>query len=175
MLFSFTYIYLLNVIKNKNKHISAVSVTLGKKMAEKENLSSLEKKMDELIDTQKKISSYFVDTSNIDQFVEYLENIGTNNGTEVSVNSVDFIKNNKTKILVKISIKGGFSETIKTIAVLENSPYNIIVNSLYLNKEIIASDVPVVAATDTKNTNKEVKKVIKSSWQADISFNVLNL
>lgn len=175
MIFSFTFVYLLNVIKNKNNHISAVSITLGKKMAEKENLTVLEKKMTELVETQKKISNYFVDTLNIDKFVEYLESIGADNGVEVSVNSIDMIKNDKTKMSVNLSIKGNFVKTTKTIGILENSPYNIIINSLYFNKEIITSNTIDPVDSKTTDKKKETSSTKDSLWQADINFIVLNL
>lgn len=175
MLFSFTFVYLLNVIKNKNKHISAVSITLGKKIAEKENLNVLEKRMTELLDTQKKISSYLVDTSNIDKFVGYLEGIGVNNNVELSVNSVDVVKNEKNKISVNLNIKGNFSNTMKAIVVLENSPYNLIINALYLNKEIVSSNEVIVPNNKVVSNGKEVIPITKYIWQSDISFSVLNL
>ncbi len=183
VLFSFTFVYLLNIIKNKNNHISAVSITLGRKMAEKQNITALEKKMTELVSIQKQISNYFVDTSNIDKFVEYLENVGSVNGSEVSVNSVDPIKNDKTKILVSLSINGSFSEVVKSIAIIENSPYGITINSLYLNKETIQQSVTASTPIDTKVTANtkvnpktiETPVVKKSLWGANISFSVLNL
>ena len=173
--FSFAFGYLLNVIKNKNNHISAVSITLEKKIVEKNNLTALEKKMTELVDTQKKISSYFVDTSNIEKFVEYLEGMGLSNGTEVSVKSVDVEKGDKTKMLVNLRIKGNFAKTTKTIAILENSPYNIVINYLYLNKEVTVQNDIVDIIPGAKTKTKVVPIVRESLWQADVSFNVLNL
>ena len=165
ILVSFSFVFLLNIIKNKNNHISAVSITLGEKIAEKKNLSILENKMTELTDTRSKISDYLVDTSNIDKFVEYLEGVGASNNLELSVDSVDIVKDEKNKIAVKLTTKGGFLNTMKNILILENSPYNIVIKSLYLNKNIESS------STDTKT----ISVSSKSFWQMDMSFNVLSL
>ena len=94
------FVYFLNVIKNKNKHISAVLTSLEEKKLEKENIKVLEDRMTEIGDTQKRIDGYLVSTSNIDFFVEYLEEIGLNNKVDLSVRSVDVPKNEKNKILV---------------------------------------------------------------------------
>lgn len=167
---SFSFVYLLNIIKNKNKHISTVSITLGEKMAEKKNLNILENKMAELVDTRKKIGDYLVDTANVDKFVEHLEEVGASNNLELSVNSVDLVKEEKNRISVRLTTKGGFINTMKNILILENSPYNIIIKSLYLNKGIESSDT----STADKNT-KVIPTPGKSFWQMDMSFDVFSL
>lgn len=158
-------IYFLNIIKNKNKHISAVASTLENKLIEKENITSLKNKINELSDANKNINSYFVDTSNIDTFVEYLENIGINNNVDLSVSSVEVPKNEKNKILASLIIKGDFPNIMKVVAILESAPYNIVINSLYLNKDIILPN----------DVNNLLYKENKNSWQANVTFNVLSL
>lgn len=158
---SFFFVYVLNVIKNKNKHISATTIALEKKIKEKENIDVLEKKIIELGDTHKTISGYLVNSSNIDKFVEYLERVGESNSIIISVKNVDVPKNEKNKILVNLNMEGNFSDIIKVIYILENSPYNISISSTYINKSIVSPD-------DKGNLNP------KSNWQADISFSVLS-
>lgn len=174
VIFTGVFISLLSIIKNKNVHTTAVVTALGEKILEKENIGVIEKRMAELTNTQTKISGYLVNTSRIDSFVEYLENVGTKNNVELSVNSVDTPKNEKNKISVNISVIGNFSDVMKTLATVENSSYNINISSLYLNKEI----------TTINNTTTEIVKgvekvtvtpVTKASWQADISFKVLSI
>ncbi|MFA6393234.1 MAG: hypothetical protein WCW54_04085 [Candidatus Paceibacterota bacterium] len=154
-------IYFLNVIRSKNNYISVAVSTLEKKMNEKENIKFLKDKISELSDTYKKINSYFVDTSSIDTFVVYLEGIGTDNNVDLSVKGVDASRNEKNKISVNLSMKGNFSDIMNVVNILENAPYNITINSLYLNKDIILPNNPI--------------KENISSWQADVTFNVLSL
>lgn len=172
VLVSSTLIYFLNVIKSKNNYISVVASTLEKKMNEKENIKFLKDKIAELSDTYKKINSYFVNTASIDTFVVYLEGIGTDNNVELSVKGVDVPKNEKNKILVNLSMKGKFSDIMNIVDILENAPYNITINSLYLNKDIILPND--TANPLDKGKNLPPKENI-SSWQADITFNVLSL
>lgn len=171
-LFIGTFVYLLSVIKNKNVHTGVVVATLGEKILEKENIGVIEKRMVELLATQTKLGGYLVDTSHIDDFVEYLENIGTQNNVELSVNSVNIPKNEKNKVLVNISIIGSFSNVMKTIAIVENASYSININSLYLNKEITTVNDTM---TEIVKGKEKVTPITKASWQADISFKVLSL
>lgn len=178
IIFFSIFVYLINVIKNKNNHISVVSITLGKKIAEKDNLNTLKKKMTELVDTQKTISGYLVDTTNIDIFVGYLETLGLTNNIELSVNSVDIVKNEKNKIFVNLTAKGAFPDSMKMLSLLENSSYNISIVSLYLNKEISSSSPQTLVSSGKINTAKVTPApptLLKSSWQMDIGFNVLSL
>ena len=168
------FVYFLHVIKNKNKHISAVNIALQEKITERDNRSVLQKRILELVSTYNKISSYFVDSSSIDKFVEYLENIGNDNGVDLSVKGVDIPKGEKNKISININIDGSFTNVTKVVALLENAPYDISINSLYLNKEIIPTNNEAVATTtDTKT--KTVTPQVKSQWQANVTFIVLSI
>ena len=164
-------IYFLNVIRNKNRHISAVQITLKNKIEDKQNVNTLQKNMSELLDTNKKIDGYIVDTSRIDLFVGYLEGLGISNNVILSVKTVDVLKSEKYKIFIGLSINGTFTNIMRTIVLIENSPYNMAIDSSYVNKDIIG---PV----DTSNvTNKDSGTLPKGdpSWQADITLNVLSI
>ncbi|OGJ11994.1 hypothetical protein A2467_01685 [Candidatus Nomurabacteria bacterium RIFOXYC2_FULL_36_8] len=150
--------------------------TLNNKIAEKENINVLNKKMAELGDVQKRIGSYLVDTSQIDTFVGYLEEMGADNNIDLSVKSVEVPKNEKNKISLSIDIRGSFENILKGISLLENAPYNISVTSLFLNKDMTEneSDQNIFLETTPAKT-KEVFTPAKSVWQANLSFNVLSL
>lgn len=165
------FVYFLQVIKNKNKHISAVNITLQEKIIERDNRSVLQKRILELVSTYNKINEYFVDSSSIDKFVGYLENIGSDNGVDLSVKGVDIPKGEKNKISINININGSFSNVTKVVALLENAPYDISINSLYLNKEII----PVTEITPAPANTKIVPPQVKSQWQANVTFIVLSI
>ena len=163
------FVYFLNIIKNKNEHTSVVLSTLNKKIKDKENINTLEKKFYEIGEIKKKVSSYIVDTAQIDTFVEYLESIGTNNNVNFVVGSVETSKLTKNSVNVKVSIIGSFEDVTRAVFILENSPYYITVNSSFINKDItLKTDDPMLQT-------KEIIKDTDSSWQADISFSVLTL
>jgi len=167
----FLLVYFLNIIKKININISAENIAFEKKVSVQDNMNELKNKIIELANTQKSISSHFVNTETIDTFVEYLENTGTSNGVELSVKSVDIPKNDKSKLSVSINMTGSFSNVMKIMAILENSPYNIIINSSYLNKETSV----IVDVNNSLNKGKELPKEIKSHWLANVTFTILTL
>ncbi len=165
IIFSALFFYFLNIIKNKNEHTSVVIATLNKKIKDKDNIDNLQKKIDELNDTNKKINGYIVNTSSVDTFVEYLEKIGFDNKVDLTVGGVDIPKKEKNKISVRLSIKGDFPNIMNTIANLENSEYYTSISSSYINKEIKESTSPTNISTDSD----------KDLWRVDLTFSALSM
>lgn len=161
---SLLLIFVFKIIKNKNMHTNAILATLESKMIEKENISLMSDKISEYENTRELIDSYFVNKKSADYFVEYLENLGKENNTELSVKSIG-LKNDKNEegdlISIKVFIEGSFNNVIKSLIVLENSPYNIFINSLYLNKDLTVITEEDVGTGDIK-------------WSADVTFDVLS-
>lgn len=150
-----------NTIQNKNEYTSEILATLSKKISDKNNVKILTKKFSELALTDEKIKGYFIKPGEINLFVDYLENIGLNNGAELVVESVEMGVKDKNIILVGVSVRGSFNNIIKILHLLENSPFYVDITQAFVNKEI--------KADETKTG------VIPSVWQADISFSVLSL
>ncbi len=165
------FFYFFNFLKIKNNQISTIIATLRAKETEKENIDVLKKKMAELGDVEKKIGDHIVDTASIDLFVEYLENIGINNNVNLIVKSVEVPKTEKNKILLNLEMNGSFSNITKTIALLENSPYNMMINSTYLNKD----STQFSQLNNTSNDTKIIPVAVPSSWQANLTISVLSL
>ena len=160
------FIFSLKIIKNKNEHISAVTATLEGKLKEKENMVALSEKVTEIKKTEEILNNYLVDSNKIDVFVSYLEDLGSSLGSKISVENIEISKDVKNKILIKLLITGSFQNVAKSIAFLENIPYEVDINQMYLNKDL----PPPVDLTD-----KKVKILPTSTWQADVSFNILSL
>jgi|GEM_PF-1076526 len=171
IIFIASFVYFFNIIKNKNKHISAIVSALDKKVKDKENLEKLRSRASELEDLSNKINSYIVDTNKVDTFVEYLEKVGIDNGVSLVVTNVDIVKNDKNKISVILNIKGDFSNIMKLLFYLEYSPYYISINSLSINKYII----PIENQNNLNIKDKNLHFDEKHSWQADINFNVISI
>jgi hypothetical protein len=163
------FIFFLKIIENKNQHASVVLTTLQDKMTQKENSKINASKITETKLIEDTINSYFVDPDRIDTFVSYLEGIGSSFSSIVSVESIEIPQKTKNIISVKLSITGTFEEIMKTIAFLENIPYQVNITQIYLNKNAnqVSSD-NIKAPTQTK-----IPKV--TIWQANISFNILSL
>ena len=159
--------FIFKVIENKNQHASVVFKTLETKIKEKDNAITNASKITELKSIQDSINSHFVDPNKIDIFVGYLEEIGSKIGSVVSVEDIKSTGKNKNMISTKLSIKGTFSKVMKTIALLENIPYQINITQIYLNKS---------NNQGIQGVSKEKIKISNTStWQADVSFNILSL
>jgi hypothetical protein len=158
------FLFILNIIKNKNQHISAVFNTLQEKITEKERADNSKGKIQEIKLLQSSLNQYFIDSNQIDKFVSYLEDIGLVTGAQVTVKGIEVLKKENNLISFKLSANGTFEEVMKTITLLENIPYQIKIMQVYLNKNI-----------DKYVEVTETKKLTSSVWQADISFNILAL
>jgi hypothetical protein len=165
-----TFVFFLHVIKHKNEHTSSVISSLEDKQIKKENSFALLQKTDEVEAIHQSINAYLVDPSKIDSFVEYLEGLGVVTGAKVKAQAVEISSAEKNTILIRLSIKGGFDAVMKTVALIENAPYQIHVTELYLNKSI-ATGVPTPAPSlNGKTPEAPAPSVV---WEADLSFNVL--
>jgi len=158
------FAFFLRVIKNKNEHASVVIATLEDKMRQKENTELFAEKFEEIKSLENDIMSHFVDPNKIDEFVSYLEDLGEITGASISVEGIDVPEDNKGMIDFKLSIEGSFQAVSRTITLLENIPYQVNVNQVYLNKDI----------EQIKDGN-EIKISSTSTWQADVSFSILSL
>ncbi len=82
------------------------------------------------------VRKYFVPESEVVSFINNLESRGRALETVVKVLSVstDNLKNQPTLTLV-LSINGTFDAVMRTVGVIEHSPYNLSISNLSLGKE----------------------------------------
>jgi hypothetical protein len=163
------FIFFLEVIKNKNEHASAVLTTLEDKMKEKEDAMAFAGKITEIKSLQDYINSHFLDSNKVDTFVDYLEGIGSNLGSLVSVKSIEISSKTENIISVKLLVSGTFQEVMETIAYLENIPYQVNITQVYLNKNSDQTAQGNVKAVEQSKISSA------STWQADVSFDILSL
>jgi len=160
------FIFFLKVIKNKNEHTGAVLATLSEKMKEKENTIIFAEKVAETKKIQDSVNSYFIDPNKVDIFVDYLEGIGSNFNSTVSVTNIEVPPKSKNTISVRLSVNGKFEDVMKTVSYLENIPYQIEVTELSVNKN-------VGAQTQSGSTPPVAQDNL--GWEADVYFNILSL
>lgn len=154
-------VFFFKIIENKNKHTSAVLSTLNEKILEKENAETLKEKIIEIESTYIKINDHLFNKESVDTFVSYMEDLGNSVGADISVKSIDSIKNQKNLMQVKVYSYGMFSSVMKSISLIENMPYKIDIIQVYLNKDL------------NKNTNDSEKVLpVLNNWSADITFNI---
>ena len=63
-------IIFFKIVENKNKHISAVTTTIEKKISDKEHGEAIASKLAEVDTIYSNVKSHFVDSTQIDSFGE---------------------------------------------------------------------------------------------------------
>lgn len=162
LFFLTVFVFFVNVIKNKNKHISAVSKTLEEKIEKKNQLNLIKDQNDFILESNQKINSYFINSENIDIFIEYLESIGIQEKVELIVKGVEISKNDSKIISITFLAQGDFSNIFRIIQRIEYAPYKIHFKNLYLSKEIMPQ------------TNKTKKETQILNWQLNGTLNILS-
>lgn len=158
------FVFIFRVIAHKNEHTRAVVDALAEKMRDKENAETILKKVSEVNAVADRIDGYFVDSSNVSVFVEYLEKLGTLHKTTLQVKAVDVPTSVSHTIVFGVSIEGSFNDVFDTIAALENAPYQVHISQLYLNKETNPDADP----------KAKVKVTPNMLWHVESTFSVLS-
>lgn len=166
------FVFFYKIIENKNLHASTVLTTLQGKMKEKEDAILFAEKVAEIKSLQNSVNGYFVDSNKIDTFVNYLEDIGPNFGTEVTVKNIEIPPKTKNTIIFDVAVSGTFKGVMKTITFLENILYKVNITQIYLNKDVVEQSQQTMG-TDGAIIKEKVPST--QTWQADVSFNILSL
>lgn len=160
-----TFIFFFKVVENKNKHTSATLVTLANKIVKKENSQMLKDTIDQVYLTKESVGKHFVDSNEIDSFIDYLEGLGKDSGTEVNVQDFKISEENKNILSVRLLSRGSFSNVIRFLTLIENTQYQVSISKTTLEKQSEVLNI------DPK-TNQPIPSG-SSVWQADISFSIL--
>ena len=167
------FVLVLSVIDTTNKNTSNSLIIYQSKLIDKENAAIFYKKVNEIKLQQDIVNSHFVNPDKIDTFVSFLEGINNITNAEVSVKSIEVPASVKNTISFRLLIKGNFNQVMKSIAYLENVPYQINLTKVYLNKDIITSSDSIVSKTEKTIPKEKILQL--PTWQADVSFNILSL
>lgn len=157
-------IFFFRTIDNKNKHTSAVMTTLAEKVSQKDNMQVLIEKINKFSEMDETINSYFVNSKEVDLFLNYIEGLGQETGVTLKVNNFEISPTQKNLLSVKVSTKGSFSNTMRTLLLIENAPYKVNVTRTFIEQQSEFFN------PDPKDLQKQTTS---SFWKSEISFNVL--
>lgn len=132
MLSILTFVFLQ--IKSKNQQASIILQQINKKTTEGGNVETLKKVIEDTTIKRQQLKSYIVDDNHIDEFVSWIENEGDSIGVPITINSVSVSPTKKNILSVSFNGSGSFDKVMKTISLIEYSPYQIHINKLSLNK-----------------------------------------
>lgn len=158
------FVVIFKIIINKNEHTSIVLSTLDDKMIKKQNSSALTSRLAEIETIEKTLKGYFVDTAQIDSFIDYLEKLGLGFGTVIKVENFEMSSVDKSILNVEISSKGTFDNMMRVVKLVENAPYQIDVKKVSLVK-LLGEAIEEIEGVKQVQTGP--------IWQLNITFSVL--
>lgn len=151
-------IFLFISIKNRNENSSILSMTIDKKISDKNNLSNLERTIEETKNQREVLQSYIVDENHLDQFIGWLEDSGASFSTKINVDSVN--RANEPNLLnVSITSTGNFTDVLRFLFFIENSDFKLNIKNVFLSKISIQD---------------EAESAPVFSWQMQVNFNIVS-
>lgn len=152
------YFYFYKQINKNIKLTEKIKVDLQEEISKREEIKDFNDSF-KLIEQDKNLfETHFVQKSNVVPFLNKIEDMAKSVGVEVEVSSIE-ISSDNTGLLVQIKSSGTFSKIYKLINLLENSPYELEFNSVYMYSEI----------GDGLN-----KKGGVNLWQADFNIKLIS-
>lgn len=99
----------------------------------RDEIRSLERSILEIEVERGELETHFAQSSNVVPFLDTIERLATNAGANSEVTSVD-VSSEKSELEVALTAQGSFASIYKFIRLLENSPYEIEIDSFNVEK-----------------------------------------
>ena len=123
--------YLFSIIKDKKRDI-IISSEEARKISEKfENIKILESEILKIEEESKKIDQIFIQEEDIIKFIEILEKMGKDTKVSMELNTA------KVEIvpIFQFNLSGTIERIYQYFVLLENLPYQILIEDVYIYKE----------------------------------------
>lgn len=166
---SIAYAMLFLNIKEKNNNISALSNEIDIVLQKEIKLRSVKHLINDTEQDRVKLDSHFVTDDEVVNFIEKIENLGTDSGTKVEVISVyvDDVNKEVTNqaainelLYLDFKTEGSFAQMFHFLSMLEKLPFKI--------------DIPQVNFEKTLDGTGKVNKSL-GSWKGLFSITVVKL
>ena len=146
------YLYLTHLISLTSERTEIISKETEVLLEKERELISLNRLIENTKKDRANIETIFVKKENIVQFLDFLEELGKGSHTTLKINSIDTVSDKDKKDTIKLALEssGSFREIYAFILLIENSPYDMIFDKLYLQN---------VFSFDAKNTKMNYWKL----------------
>jgi len=118
------------IVNKKAVEVEQIGQDLALASHKRENLSKLKRSLSDMEGDIIKINNFTLEKEKLVLFIEDLENLSSQAGVEVLVDSVK--EGEQTVFVVKAS--GSFSSLHRLVGLIENMPYPILIEDLNLEK-----------------------------------------
>ncbi|MFA6920052.1 MAG: hypothetical protein WC264_03330 [Candidatus Paceibacterota bacterium] len=133
-IFSFFFIY--HFINKKNKIAENTFLMWQEKYQKREEIKLLNNSIKDIEADKVLLDAHFAQSTDVVPFLNTIESLATKVKAKAEVTSVDILKD-KTGLLVGIKTLGSFEAVYKFLMLLENSPYELEINSVDMQTLII--------------------------------------
>ncbi len=127
--------YLFYNVRAESQSVSELSAQIEQLSNEESTSSTLKHSVAVTEGDSSKLNSYFVSSDNVVSFINSMEALGVNVGSDVSTTSIDPGKDSST-LTFNIVAKGSFSSVSRFVTLLENVPYQVRIQKLDLEKNM---------------------------------------
>lgn len=153
------YSYVFLDIKSKNEHTALLSEEIATMTREQGELDNLKKTVAFTETQRSELSTHFVDGSNPAPFLDAIEKLGTPSGAVVTITSVEQPKQGSS-LLVSFLATGNFDSIYRLVRLLENVPYKIKIEKVFLSKN--------------PSAQVDAKIPARQEWTANITFTLIS-
>lgn len=169
------YGVLFYMIRQSNVLIASASVSSEARAKQIDTADSLKKTLENSATETSLLNKYFISSEGAVNFIEYLEGLGESIGAVVLIQDVAEVEDfsgssEKTELTFRIIAQGSWRSVYRFLALLENSPYTIVISSAELRKS--SGDEPVVSNA-FQSSRETGSKIITGAWRGDFEFTVL--
>lgn len=147
----------ISQLKNSVQVLSDADIESEKKVHEQE----LIKVYNDTTEDRKKLLSFFVYEDSVVDFIEKVEGVGPDSGASLELSAINI---DKDHLKTHADIKGTWSSVLKALTLIENLPYSLAIDNVFLD----------TSGGDTNSTVDADKKTAKAkNWHLVLDIKVL--
>jgi hypothetical protein len=160
LIFSCASFYILYNKINDNNDVSSTALSeLQLESQKRSNLESLQRFIKDIDDDKENLDSHFIRSGDVVPFLNMVESLAPQVGAKSEVSAVNIGEDNKS-LTVGIKATGSFESVYKFLKLLENSPYEL---------QIVSMDLQRTSPLDTADV-----KVQQPEWSETIEVKLLS-
>ena len=155
---SFAFFFLYKEIKNNNNLVQDAQTKWQEEESKREDIKSLDQSIKTIEPEREELETHFAQGSDVVPFLNSLEALGSSSGCKAKISSVDLSGDN-TGLIVQLSATGSFVQIYKFITLLENSPYQLEIDSASIQNSVSGDNLKNNVNNSTWEANFKIKLV----------------
>lgn len=159
------YVYAFSRISKKTSSIESIVTEIENEKKSQQNILGLKRSIVLSEEKNSVLNSYFVNEETVVDFIKSIELLAKESNVSVQISSLQSgEQTGKQGLYVSLVIKGSFNSVNSFLLLLENMPYQIIINKVMLATE----NSTLTPSVDPKTGKTQASSV--GQWGASIDF-----